>query len=325
MNTPTQELSSNSAMLTQELSSEKFYIMPNNTIINIKKEYFGKIDHLDLDLIVAQVIKKSREFVMAHPEHKPTGAQLAKIRTFAQRRGCHEPLAYILGYKEFFGLNFKVSPDTLIPRPETELLIELALKGAQATKNNPEYSEQKTNIIDIGTGSGNIIISMATNHKLPTTNYYAIDISKGALKIAKQNARVNGVSDKIKFLHGNLLEPILKKDTRYKIQNTKLIILANLPYLSQEIYSATLPNVKKFEPKSALWSAKEGLDHYERLLEQIKKLLVTDYELPVTIFLEISPEQKTKLPKIIKKYLSKAQIEFYKDLANKWRVCKIVI
>ena len=282
---------------------------------------------------MAHSIKKTREFVMSHPEHKPTGAQFAKIRTFAQRRGKHEPLAYILGHKEFFGLNFKVSPDTLIPRPETELLVELATQDVERkTQNAKSLCDMRYTICDIGTGSGNIIISLAkimTADRLPITRLFAIDISKGALKIAKQNAKANGVSDKIKFLHGNLLEPMMQKDTRYKMQDTNLVVLANLPYLSQEIYSATLPNVKKFEPKSALWSAKEGLDHYERLLEQINTLKISnlnpEYSGQISIFLEISPEQKTKLPKIIKKYLPKAQIEFHKDLASKWRVCKVEI
>jgi len=235
------------------------------------------------------------------------------------------PLAYILGYKEFYGLSFKVTPNTLIPRPETELLVELAIQGTN-------IKEQTSNIIDVGTGSGNIIISIAKNHpEYSGLNYFAVDISNKALQIAKQNAKAHNVSKKIKFIHGNLLEPIIGNwklpacPVGREIENSKMIILANLPYLSKEIYSATLPNVKKYEPKSALYSANAGLDHYERLLKQILALSVTSYELRVTILLEISPEQKTKLTKLIKKYLPQAQIDFQKDLAKKWRVCKIEI
>ncbi|MDO8241266.1 MAG: peptide chain release factor N(5)-glutamine methyltransferase [Candidatus Moranbacteria bacterium] len=302
--------------------------MQIETIGDLQKEYFGKIDHLDLDLIVAHSIKKTREFVMSHPEHKPTGAQLAKIKTFAQRRAKHEPLAYILGHKEFFGLNFKVSPDTLIPRPETELLVELAMQNVEReTQNAKSLHDMRYTICDIGTGSGNIIISVAktmTIDRLPMINFFAIDISKEALKIAKQNAKINAISDKIKFIHGNLLDPIIKNPTNYQLPTTNLVILANLPYLSQEIYSATLPNVKKFEPKSALWSAKEGLDHYEKLLQQIAELK-SCYIFHVSCFMEISPEQKTKLPKIIKKHLPQAKTQFHKDLAGKWRVCAIKV
>jgi release factor glutamine methyltransferase len=275
------------------------------TIAELQKKYFQKIDHLDLDLIMAHIIKKPREFVMAHPEHRFTGAQIAKIETFIQRRVMHEPLAYILGHKEFFGLNFKVTPDTLIPRPETELLVELAM---QETLNQ----KQKTNILDIGTGSGNIIISLAKNLVIDLF-FFGIDISAEALKTAKQNARINEVSEKIKFIHGSLLDKIKN------INNS--VIIANLPYLSQEVYAATLPNVKNFEPKSALYSPKEGLSHYGKLLKQIAKFDSKN----CTIFLEISPEQKTKLPKIIKTFLPQAKIEFKKDLSKKWRVCRIEI
>lgn len=272
------------------------------TLADIRKKYYQKINYLDLDLIIAHVIEKSREFILTHPEYEPTGAQIAKIRTFIQRRGKHEPLAYILGHKEFYGLNFKVTSNTLIPRPETELLVEEVLKMEPKNKN----------IFDIGTGSGNIIISLA---KSITTknNFIGIELSKEALKVAKQNAKTNQLAEKIKFIHGSLLDKI--KDIN------ESIIIANLPYLSKEIYAATLPNVKKYEPKSALFSPQEGLQHYEELFKQVAKLNPKG----CTIFLEISPEQKNKLPKIIKTYLPQSKIEFQKDLAGKWRLCKIFI
>lgn len=328
----------------------------NNTIEDIKSEYSrtpsvlqtpacrqvvppkkiarrGVIDSIDLDLIISHVIKKEREFVLAHPEYKLSVKQELRIENYVQRRLKNEPLAYIIGEKEFYGLNFKVTPHTLIPRPETELMVELALEEIL----NAQCS--MLNAIDIGTGSGNIIISLARNIKheslnmnsvnreLRTVNYFGIDISKEALKIAKQNAKLNQVN-KIKFIHGNLLDPFLNntKTTNYKLQTTPLLILANLPYLSNEIYNACTDNVKKYEPKTALYSPDHGLAHYEKLFSQIKKILqTTSYQIPDTILIEISPEQKKLLPPIIKKYFPKAKIEFKKDLAQKWRVCKIEI
>lgn len=269
-------------------------------IADIQKEYFGKIDRLDLDLIVAHVLRRSREFVLTHPETKLTKNQELKTKKLLARRIKHEPIAYILGHKEFYGLDFKVTKDTLIPRPETELLIEEVLRLAPKNKN----------ITDIGTGSGNIIISLAKNLSGKNT-FTAVDISKKALSVAKQNAKLNQVSEKIKFIHGSLLDKIKNIDNS--------IIIANLPYLSKAIYSATLPNVKKYEPRSALFSPKEGLDHYDRLLKQAAQLNPANY----TIFLEISPEQKNKLPKIIKAHLPQAKTTFLKDLARKWRLCKI--
>ncbi|MDP1884048.1 MAG: peptide chain release factor N(5)-glutamine methyltransferase [Candidatus Moranbacteria bacterium] len=292
------------------------------TIADIRKEYLKKLDYLDLELIIAHALKKPREFVASHPEYELSGARLAAIRSFVVRRAKHEPLAYILGHKEFYGFDFKVTPDTLIPRPETELLVEDVLRHLQTADRG-----QKT-VIDIGTGSGNIIISLVkalsdSDFKISNSKFYGIDISEEALRVAKRNAKNNPARGKIKFLHGNLLEPLIKIRSAFRVPRS-IIITANLPYLSREIYDATLPNVKKYEPKSALYSPNEGLAHYEGLFKQLEKT-IADYGSQMEIFLEISPEQKTKLPKLIKKYLPGAQIEFRKDLAGKWRVCHIAL
>ncbi|MDP1833547.1 MAG: peptide chain release factor N(5)-glutamine methyltransferase [Candidatus Moranbacteria bacterium] len=292
------------------------------TITDIRKEYFKKLDYLDLELIIAHALKKSREFVVSHLEYELSEARLAAIQSFVVRRAKHEPLAYILGHKEFYGFDFKVTPNTLIPRPETESLVEDVLRHLQAADRG-----QKT-VIDIGTGSGNIIISLArilsdSKFQIPNSKFYGIDISKEALRIAKHNAKSNGVSEKIKFLHGNLLEPMFEIHSAFRIPHS-IIITANLPYLSREIYDATLPNVKKYEPKSALYSPDEGLAHYEALFKQLEKT-IANYGPQIEIFLEISPEQKTKLPKLIKKHLPDARVEFRKDLAGKWRVCHIAL
>lgn len=289
-----------------------------STIENLKAEYSGKIDHLDLDLIISHILKKPREFVLAHPEARVAPNYELRIKNYANRRMRGEPLAYILGHKEFYGLDFKVDENTLIPRPETELLVEIVHN--KLTTNN----QQPTTIIDIGTGSGNIIISMAHNMRHGTWNnfkFYGIDISTKALQIAKQNAKTHKVDKKIKFICGNLLEPVIKS----KIVNhkSKIIILANLPYLSREIYNSTPVSVKKYEPKSALYSSKAGLNHYEKLLQQIKKLQKSCSLFHVSCFMELSPEQKTPLNKLAKKHLPHAKIAFYKDLSGRWRIARI--
>lgn len=276
--------------------------MELGTIADLRKKYSPGIDHLDLDLIMAHILRKPREFILAHPEHKPRRAQLDKIRAFAARRAEHEPLAYILGHKEFYGLDFKVTPATLIPRPETELLVEEVLK----------LDPENKNIIDVGTGSGNIIVALAKNI-MEGNAFFGTDISQEALRIAKRNAKTNRVSGKIKFMRGNLLDKFKNIDDS--------IIIANLPYLSREIYAAALPNVKKYEPKSALYSPQEGLSHYAELFGQISRL---DPE-NCFVLLEISPEQKIKLPGLIKKHLPRARVRFEKDLSGKWRACGIKI
>jgi len=295
------------------------------SIIEIQKKYYIQINRVDLDVLIAHVIKKEREFVLAHPEFNLTPTQIRKIDTLAGRRLKNEPLSYIVGSKEFYGLNFLVNEHTLIPRPETELMVDMAIEEIL----NTQYSI--LNIIDIGTGSGNIIISIAnqleiTPHQLSVTDYFAIDISKEALRVAQKNAQSNSVLKKINFFHGNLLQPLIEKfklsSNNMKIEKSKIIILANLPYLSSEIYKNCSKDVKKYEPKTALYSSKKGLAHYTKLFSQIK-LLVNDYKLLAIILIEISPEQKTIISPIIKKYFPLAKIKFKKDLAQKWRICEI--
>ncbi len=283
------------------------------TILEIKKEFFGKIDPLDLDLIISSAIKKPREFVLAHPEYEIPKFKIENLKLKISRRKRGEPLAHILGHKEFFSLDFKVTKNTLIPRPETEIIVEEVLKL------NPKNKV----VIDVGTGSGNIIISLAK--KIQEKNiFFGIDISEKALRIAKQNAKRNDLDEKIKFFNGDLLLPLIK-NRKLEIKNSKFIILANLPYLSKKIYGAAPKDVKNYEPKSALYSPREGLAHYEKLLKQIGLLQTIINQESKIIILEISPEQKSKLRPIIKNYLPKAKIEFQKDLAGKWRVCKIFI
>lgn len=299
------------------------------SIHELKIKYSHKIDSLDLDLLICRVIKKKREFILIHPDHIVNDKQQTTINKMIARRLNNEPLAYILGEKEFYGLEFKVNRHTLIPRPETELMVELALEEIL----DAQYSILNT--VDIGTGSGNIIISLAhnmeyetlkahsVNRRPETMNYFAVDISKEAIKIAKQNAKFHKVNKEIKFLHGNLLDPILKS----KIINNKssLLILANLPYLSKNIYDACTDNVKKYEPRSALYSDNYGLAHYNQLLNHILELKNNHSMLHITCLMEISPEQKKLLLPLIRKNFSKAKIKFKKDLASKWRVCKIEI
>jgi release factor glutamine methyltransferase len=292
-----------------------------STILEIQRRYYQQIDAIDLDFLIGYIIKKDREFILGHPEFKISKSQLGKINKLINRRIQNEPLAYILGEKEFYGLTFKVNNHTLIPRPETELMIDMALQ------NVISHQSSVINIIDVGTGSGNIIISLANNIdsvncELKTVHYSAIDISTEALKIAKKNAKLNQVDKQIKFFSGNLLDPVFK--SKIINRNSSLIILANLPYLSKNIYSSCAPNVKKYEPKSALYSPQEGLGHYAKLLKQIH-LLSSIEKLKIILFLEISPEQKKLIPPLIKKYFPQAKIKFQKDLAQKWRIIKITL
>lgn len=292
-------------------------------IRDLLTKYSSKIDYLDLELIIASVIKKPREFIFTHPECKISSLKIENLKLKISRRTRNEPLAYILGYKDFFGLDFKVNEDTLIPRPETETLVEQALQEFRELRiKNYELS-----IIDVGTGSGNIIISLAKNlkdlrFKNDDLRFFGIDISDKEIKVAKQNAKKHKVDKKIKFIKSDLLgnKKILNNLTMK--QCSHLIILANLPYLSKKIYGSVSREVKR-EPKSALLSAEEGLSHYKKLFAQIKELSVVGCKL--SVLLEFSPEQKNKITKLVKTLFPDAKIRFFKDLAGKWRICKITL
>lgn len=289
------------------------------TIKEATDKYINKIGHVDIELILADSLKKTREFVLSHPEYELSKSQLKNFESKISRRSKGEPVAYLAGHKEFYGLDFLVNKHTLVPRPETEQIVELVLDDLQDTR----YKIQDTNIIDVGTGSGCIAISIAHESK-DKAQIFATDISEGALKIARKNARLNGVDKKIKFMHNSLLDPFIQ-NSNFKINNSTMIIVANLPYLSKEIYQSAPIDVKKFEPKSALYSAKAGLAHYEKLLKQIGAIS-KNYKLKaISCFLEISPEQKISITKMIRSILPKSKISFSKDLAGKWRVCKISI
>ncbi len=237
------------------------------SIKDLRIEYFNKVDSLDFDLILEAVLKKPRAFILAHPEYEIPKFKIKNLKLKISRRIKHEPLAYILGHKEFYSLDFIVTRDTLVPRPETELMTEEALD--RITHN----AQRVTHVIDIGTGSGCIIITLAKilNKEPKTKNqkFFGIDISQKALTVARKNAKSHGVENKISFLRGNLLEPVLKK---LKIENLKLkiILTANLPYLSPDQYNETAPELK-YEPKSALVAGENGMQYYIELFGQIRE------------------------------------------------------
>lgn len=206
------------------------------------------IDHIDSELIIASVLKKDRTFVHAHPEYDFTEVELVKIQDYTARRAANEPLAYILGTKEFYGRNFRVTRDTLIPRPETEALINLA-KTLNAQK-----------ILDVGTGSGCIAITLAL--EMPRAEIEAVDISPKALEIAQENAENLGA--KVKFYRSNLLENAEKYD----------IIVANLPYVDKN-WDWLSPELD-YEPETALYADDGGLELIKKLINQAPQHLNRD-------------------------------------------------
>ncbi len=258
----------------------------------------GRIDPFDRSLLLAKAIAKDRTFVLAHPQYRLTKEEIAQYTEFITRRANHEPIAYILGEKEFFGLSFLVNQSTLIPRPETELLVEHVIQYIEKNKSE-DTQGKKIAIIDIGTGSGCIIISIANylqsslEDNLSSISFFATDISNEALEVAQKNAAHHHVDTSIFFSCSDLISSL---EERLRSFDT-LLVTANLPYLSEALYQDTVPDVQNFEPASALVSGTDGLDHYRKLLTSLSSLANTK---KVTFWLEISPEQEPLLPALLK-------------------------
>lgn len=251
----------------------------------------------ELDALLSLALDKSKEYIYKNPDKMVSRSAVRAFYKLIEKRLNNWSLAYLKGYKEFYGLKFVVSKHTLIPRPESELMIDEALKFVK-----PDH-----NVIDIGTGSGCLILSLAKNNK-KSASYTATDISNFALKTARTNARKLNLKNKIKFIKSDLLGSVPK--------NKFDIVLANLPYLTPEQMKEA--SISK-EPSSALLSGKDGLDHYKKLLKQLPGYLADKY----LILLEIDPEQKDAIKKEIASNLPGAKISFVKDLAKDIRVVKI--
>lgn len=175
-----------------------------------------------------------------------------------------KPKQYVQGYVEFYKLKFRVTPDVLIPRPETELLVDEVLKCIKYHVSSIRgINEKDILVIDVGTGAGNIAISLAKNTS--RVKILATDISNPTLKIAKQNSKLHGVENRIKFIESNLLESPTILDTLYTI----LIIVTNLPYIPSARIPYLDPSVKDYEPHVALDGGEDGFELYRKLFTQI--------------------------------------------------------
>ena len=225
------------------------------------------------------------------------------LERLVQRRLLREPLAYLLGMKEFFGLEFNVGPEVLIPRPETELLVEQAITLIEA-----RFPQGDAHIADVGTGSGAVAVSLAV--RLPSARLYATDISEAALATAQANAGAHGVQERIAFLCGDLLEPL---------SGPVDLVVANLPYLRSEVVPSLEPEISRYEPREALDGGPDGLDLVCRLLRQGPGHL----RLEGTILLEMDPDQMDATSDVALAIYPRARLRRLNDLAGLERVLVI--
>ena len=230
---------------------------------------------LDSELLLSKSLKKPREEILINLEQNINEKVLVDFNNYLIRRSKKEPIAYLLGEKEFWSKKFFVNKDTLIPRPETELLVD---------KLVTIFKKKRITILDIGTGTGCIIISLLI--ELKNSTGMAVDISKEAITVAKKNANKFNLFDRIKFLHKPFNELYEKKFD---------LIVSNPPYIKKKDIKNLSDDIKKFEPKMALDGGNDGLDLIKKIIYKSKKILKNNG----TLALEIGNEQINKVSRIL--------------------------
>jgi len=213
-------------------------------------------------VLLAGALGFGREEIYRRPERILNEVEKTVSRDFVGRRVRREPVAHILGHREFWSLDFKITPDVLIPRPETETLIEILLK-LQAKLNAEASTGQVRRLLDIGTGSG--IIAVVAAREITDCQVTATDLSADALVVARENADTHDVSDQINFIQGDLFAEV--PETLYDF------IVSNPPYIETKRLPDLMPDVRNFEPTAALDGGVDGLDFYRRIISKASDYL----------------------------------------------------
>lgn len=216
----------------------------------------------DAERIVAHLLGRDRLFLYTHPEYRVDPLERLSIEAAVRRRGLREPLQHLTGYQEFWGHRFKVGPQALIPRPESELVIESALHEMAGLA--PGASPLA---VDIGTGTGCLSVTLAL--EIPGARIWATDASVAALALARDNAGAHGVSGRIRFAHGDLYEPVFEAGLGGRVD----LLISNPPYISRGDFEGLQPEVKDYEPRAALDGGEDGLDYYRRLIKLAPRVL----------------------------------------------------
>jgi len=255
---------------------------------------------LDAELLLAHVLDVNRAAILARPDRRLTPKELTRYRDLVARRAGREPLAYILGHREFFDLDLVLDRRVLIPRPETELLVEHALCIA---RNIVPPATTTLAIADVGSGSGAIAVTLAVH--LPHAIVYALDASAGALSVVAENASRYGVADRVHCLQGDLLSPLHEA-------GPVALITANLPYVSTDEWLALAPEIRDHEPRAALDGGVDGLSLIHRLLLTAGPSLQPGG----AILLEIGASQGAAVTTLSREQFPLASVQLVQDYAG---------
>ncbi len=259
--------------------------------------------YVDAEYILASVLKCQRRDLLIYPDRTLNDDELKQFNSCIKRRGRREPLQYITGGVEFRGLLFKVNKDVLIPRPETELLVDEVIKSVR---------KKEAIILDLCSGSGCIAVCIAK--ELNNSTVYATDISEGALAVARENAIINSAGDRITFLPGDLFAAIESLNLKGKVD----MIVSNPPYVSAEEMAELQPEIKDYEPASALYGGEDGLDFYRRIIHESPYYLAAGGHL----LMEIGYRQALSIKGLIQAEKAFRKIEVMKDLNGTDRIIK---
>ena len=266
---------------------------------------------LEAEVMVLNIMRMLRQDLFSNQEMEVSPQQEQQLAEIIERRQRREPLAYILGYKEFYGINLLVNSDVLIPRPETESMVEHALFMALMGMETAELV-----IADVGTGTGAIAINLAIH--LPAAHIFATDLSDQVLDVASYNVHAHNVADRITLLKGDLLEPLPQPVD---------LIVANMPYVPSQRIPTLQPEIQ-WEPRQALDGGEDGLDQIRRLLEQAAVSPSADCSTARLkphgiILLELDPEQVPEVREMADRLFPGAETSVEPDLSQRDRVLVI--
>ena len=255
---------------------------------------------LDAQVILAHVLGVERSWLFAHYEHELAPEHAERYMELIVRRIAREPVAYLVRHREFYGIDLYVDHRVLIPRPETEMLVDQVLTEADICAPQP------LTVADVGTGSGAIALAVASN--APNAQVYAIDLSLNALAVARRNIEQHNLCDRIQVLHSDLLAALpVRVD----------VVVANLPYVNTSDFATLDPDVRNYEPSSALVAGPQGIDVIERLLPQLPEHLNPGG----VAILEIAYDQGELVMALVERLLPQAtQLELHRDYHGRDRV-----
>ncbi len=281
-------------------------------ILKWTTEYFRKHHvaepRLDAELLLSTVLGVERIDLYTHFDRQLTDDELTRFRALVKERAAGRPAKYITGRTEFYSRALAVDERVLIPRPETELIVERALT-VLASGSDSRFPL----VADICTGSGAIALALATNFSGAT--YIATDSSPGAVEVARGNAIENGVRDKIEFLIGDLFWPLVTMGLEGKVD----LVVSNPPYVSESEWANLPPEIRKYEPRAALVAGPDGTEIQKRLLDDARTFLCPGG----TLLMEMAPSQREALEETVAGFEEYAPPTFHQDYARHCRVLEV--